>query len=137
MGSEIPFAMSELRRGQFSFPGLCFTKLERHFFLLLRQSLQAACSDLHIYAARYKGNPSLVELLVKREREQQKFRVRVYGLRPVSYQLESEGRDELSREFREIVFGALGEANFRRSAGGQHHWSFQVRYSEAVVKTLG
>lgn len=129
--------MSELRRGQNSFPGLCFTKLERHFFLLLRQSLQVAKSDLQVYASRHKRNPSLVELLVKRGFQQQTFCVRIHGLRPVCYQLEGEGRPELSREFRDIVFAALGEANFRRTPSGQHYWSFQVRYPEAVVKTLG
>ena len=126
--------MSETPRGQYSFPGLSFTKLEKHFFVLLRRTLERRPS-LHIFASRLKSSPSVVEMLVCQGSLQQVFRLRVYGLRPVCYQLETDGTD-LNREFRSILFEVLGERNLRSRGGGLYAWVFQVYYPEAVVKSL-
>ena len=109
-----------------------FTKLERHFFALLRGFLEKS-PDFRIFASRHSSSHSVVELLFCQGRAQQVFRLRVYGLRPVCYQIETEG-GPLTRQFREMLFHLLGERNFRSRGGGG--WVFQVFYSEAVVKAL-
>ena len=129
--------MSESPRGQYSFPGLSFTKLERHFFLLLRRQLESDSqqADLQIFASRLKRSPTVVEMLLCRGHLQQEFRLRVYGLRPVCYQLETDGT-QLNRDFRSLLFQVLGERNLLSRGGGLHTWVFQVYYPEAVVKSL-
>ena len=130
--------MGEPHHGQFCYPGISFTKLERHFFALLRTTLSET-DDLRLYISRMKNSPSVVEILLCRGHQQQSFRLRVHGLRPVCYQLErglaSEDRT-LSRQFRELLLHVLGERNMRARGGGLLSMVFLVYYPDAVVKTL-
>ena len=119
----------------FSCPGLRFTKLERHFFGLIAPRLRAS-AGLHLFASRSRRSPSVAEFLLQRGLDEQTFRVRVHGLRPVCYQIETDGT-LLTREFRQILLDVLGERHLRTRGGGLYHWVFQVYYPDAVVKALG
>jgi hypothetical protein len=120
-----------------------YTRLEEHLFHQLRNLLELLQEHvqerLQLIADLKRPAADHILLYACSRGQMQTIRVRIYGIQPVRYQIQTSST-ALGRRLKRYFALALGEDNLDLQSSVQNGptltWVFQVHYPEDVIKRL-
>ena len=125
------------------YPRAPFTRLEEHLFHQLKRLLEVLQEHvqerLQLIADLRRPAPDHILLYASSRRQMQAVKIRIYGIQPVRYQIQT-AASPLGRRLKRYFALALGEENLDLQSSVQSGpvltYVFQVHYPEDVVKRL-